>query len=218
MLTDDPLRQVSSPTLWSQRAHDTSKENVKRRLPLVLPTSSLLPPSAPSLLFIPSPPAPTNLSLLFYLPEGECFWITGLINKVNTDCQPLTQHCVTECGNRAAVGGWECVCVCVCVCEAQLCLCVALRTRPTHRQLRMFHVVIQNGGQRLCFWPHLRGRRVRAGPSGQPLPRRRSRWCVHERRDDRCIYSFRKLQILSEAVFASSVGMLQVERRSFDMW
>lgn len=35
----------------------------------------------------------SNLSVLFYLPEGECFWITGLINKVNTDHQPLTQHC-----------------------------------------------------------------------------------------------------------------------------
>lgn len=35
---------------------------------------------------------PCNLSLLFYLPEGECFWITGLINKVNTDSPPLTQH------------------------------------------------------------------------------------------------------------------------------
>lgn len=44
--------------------------------------------------FIPLlPAAPTNLSLLFYLPEGERFWITGLINKVNTGCQPLTQHC-----------------------------------------------------------------------------------------------------------------------------
>lgn len=35
---------------------------------------------------------PCNLSLLFYLPEGECFWITGLINKVNPDGPPLTQH------------------------------------------------------------------------------------------------------------------------------
>lgn len=35
---------------------------------------------------------PCNLSLLFYLPEGECFWITGLINKVNTDGPPLAQH------------------------------------------------------------------------------------------------------------------------------
>ena len=31
--------------------------------------------------------------MLFYLPEGECFWITGLINKINRDCQPLTQPC-----------------------------------------------------------------------------------------------------------------------------
>lgn len=26
-----------------------------------------------------------TFAVLFYLPEGKCFWITGLINKVNTD-------------------------------------------------------------------------------------------------------------------------------------
>lgn len=43
-----------------------------------------------------SPPALSNPSVLFYLPEGECFWITGLINKVNAERRPLTQHCADK--------------------------------------------------------------------------------------------------------------------------
>lgn len=48
--------------------------------------------AACSLIFLFPVLRPCNLSLLFYLPEGECFWITGLINKVNTDGPPLTQR------------------------------------------------------------------------------------------------------------------------------
>lgn len=58
--------------------------------PCRLPFLPLL--AACSLIFLFPLLRPCNLSLLFYLPEGECFWITGLINKVNTDGPPLNQH------------------------------------------------------------------------------------------------------------------------------
>lgn len=98
-----PLKQTLSlslhPTLYSPHS-----------LPLFLSLAS-----APSLIFIPSPLALSNLSVLFYLPEGECFWITGLINKVNTDRQPLTRHCADR-GEKQR-RGWG-----LSVCEAKLCI------------------------------------------------------------------------------------------------
>lgn len=66
-------------------------------------------------------PLPTNLSLLFYLPEGEWFWITGLINKVNTDRQPLTQHCADRVEKGRSIWGPS-------VCKGKLFECVHLLT------------------------------------------------------------------------------------------
>ncbi len=106
--------------------HDASKANsLSRSLhptlsPLALPLFLSLA-SAPSLIFIPSPLALTNLSVLFYLPEGECFWITGLINKVNTDRQPLTQHCADR-GEKQR-RGWG-----LSVCEGKLCTYTYIHT------------------------------------------------------------------------------------------
>lgn len=45
-------------------------------------------------------PALSNLSVLFHLPEGEWFRITGLINKVNTDRRSLTQRCADRAGKQ----------------------------------------------------------------------------------------------------------------------
>lgn len=64
-----------------------------------LHSSFLLP-----LIFIFSLPS-FELLVLFHVPEGERFWITGLIKKVNTDCQPLTQHHADRGGKQR--GFWK---------------------------------------------------------------------------------------------------------------
>lgn len=96
---------TTKPVAFSDPHCDTFRSKLQIRLSLSLSPFTfhflLTHPLTHSSLFLPlvfiprlpSPPAPTNLSLLFYLPEGERFWITGLINKVNTGCQPLTQRC-----------------------------------------------------------------------------------------------------------------------------
>lgn len=92
-------------------ADDTFKANWKCTLSLALyiqlSISSLTLSFFLWLLFsFPLPLALSNLSVLFYLPEGEWFWITGLINKVNTDRQPLTQRCADRAEKQR---GTECV-------------------------------------------------------------------------------------------------------------
>lgn len=52
-----------------------------------------------------SPRPWVTFAVLFYLPEGEWFWITGLINKVNTDRQPLTQRCADRAGKQRSSWG-----------------------------------------------------------------------------------------------------------------
>lgn len=100
---DNPPPRVSPQTLWSLLLMTPRRQ-----------TCSLSPASAPLLIFLPSPPALTNLSVLFYLPWGECFRITGLINKVNTARRPLTQHCADR-GPRS-------------VCEGELAVCSPVST------------------------------------------------------------------------------------------
>lgn len=125
-----PIASGFLPGSLITSTHDIPKANLKYRpsltlnvqLPISSVTHSFFPflASALSLIFIPSPPALSNLSVLFYLPEGECFWITGLINKVNTDRQPLTQHYADRAEKQL---GTECVrvsCVYVCVCIQEL--------------------------------------------------------------------------------------------------
>lgn len=52
-----------------------------------------------------SPRPWVTFAVLFYLPEGEWFWITGLINKVNTDHRPLTQRCADRAGKQRSSWG-----------------------------------------------------------------------------------------------------------------
>lgn len=52
-----------------------------------------------------SPRPSVTFAVLFYLPEGEWFWITGLINKVNTDRRPFTQRCADRAGKQRSSWG-----------------------------------------------------------------------------------------------------------------
>lgn len=114
------MTTLPSPSLTD---HDTSKaKKLKITLSLSPSTCNHLLTLLLWLLFsFPLPLAPTNISLLFYLPEGEWFWITGLINKVNTDRQPLTQRCADRVEKGRSIWGPS-------VCKGKLFECVHLLT------------------------------------------------------------------------------------------
>lgn len=52
-----------------------------------------------------SPRPSVTFAVLFYLPEGEWFWITGLINKVNTARRPFTQRYADRAGKQRSSWG-----------------------------------------------------------------------------------------------------------------
>lgn len=126
-----------SPTLITS-THDSSNANLKCRHTHTLSLSVFLLLSLPflgscplSYFLYPLLRAPSNLSVLFYLPEGECFWITGLINTVNTDHQPLTQHCADRGEKQRRSWGLSAM-------ESKLCVWVRLPKHCTVQAVRFW--------------------------------------------------------------------------------